>query len=107
MISSIQRRVLRSLYRPHNILSSRSSSSSLGGLPSQFQVNERTQQLMNDIDESILSFRGGTRGSSEVEVTGNDMILEDLIALGELLTRMKTRVLNFSLTLTSCCSCCC
>lgn len=58
--------------------------SSLGGLPSEFQVDPRTQQLIDDIDNSVLSFGKGQDYSpkQEVEVTGNDMTLDSLIKLG-------------------------
>lgn len=61
---------------------------SLGGLPSQFEIHPRTQQLIDDIDSSVLSFGQGQDLScaEEVEVTGNAMTLESLIKLGECIT---------------------
>ena len=57
---------------------------SLGGLPSQFEVHPRTQQLIDDINSSVLSFGQGQNYSKDqdVEVTGNAMTLDSLIALG-------------------------
>lgn len=61
------------------------SLSSLGGLPSEFQVDPRTQQLIDDIDTTVLSFGKGQDYSKEqdVEVTGNAMTLDSLIKLGK------------------------
>ena len=61
------------------------SFSTLGGLPSEFIVHPRTQQLIDDIDTTVLSFGHGQDYSAnqEVEVTGNAMTLDSLIELGE------------------------
>jgi hypothetical protein len=66
---------------PNNI----KSFSTLGGLPSEFIVHPRTQQLIDDIDTTVLSFGHGQDYSAnqEVEVTGNAMTLDSLIKLGE------------------------
>lgn len=68
----------------HCCSSTHRSLSILGGLPSQFEVHPRTQQLIDDIDTTVMTFGHGQNYSKnqEIEVTGNDMTLESLIKLG-------------------------